>query len=36
VILFTIIGALGYVNSSGYAYTPEMDKLYSFADLMAT
>ncbi len=39
VLLFTIIGAIGYVDSGAYTtagYTSEMVKLYSFADLMAT
>lgn len=37
VILFSIIGALTYVNSYGDAYgSVEMGKLYTFADLMGT
>lgn len=37
VIVFCIIGGLGYINSSGYDnYGTGVAKLYSFADLMAT
>ncbi len=36
VLLFTIIGALGYANINEYGYSPDMNSLYSFADLMAT
>ncbi|MDE7099778.1 MAG: APC family permease, partial [Malacoplasma sp.] len=37
IILFSIIGGLGYVNSSGYSssYGSGVAQLYSFADLMA-
>ncbi|MDE5545594.1 MAG: APC family permease, partial [Malacoplasma sp.] len=37
IILFSIIGGLGYVNSSGYSdsYGTGVAQLYSFADLMA-
>ena len=38
VILFTLIGALGYIDVAGYgaSYGSGMAKLYSFADLMGT
>ena len=37
VIVFTLIGALGYIGSDSYSiYGKGMDRLYSFADLMAT
>ena len=37
VIVFCVIGGLGYINSSGYDdYGTGVAKLYSFADLMAT
>lgn len=38
VIVFTLIGALAYIDQTGYgdAYGAGMNKLYSFADLMGT
>lgn len=36
VLLFTLIGALAYVNSYGDSYGIGMGKLYTFADLMGT
>ena len=36
IIIFCIIGGLGYVNVGGYGYAESVNKLYSFADLMGT
>lgn len=36
VILFTLIGALAYIDGYGDWYKGGMDKLYTFADLMGT
>lgn len=36
-IIFSLIGALGYINTNGYNYGHDsLGKLYSFCDLMAT
>ncbi|RXY96941.1 APC family permease [Malacoplasma penetrans] len=35
VVVFTLIGALGYIDNYGVGYGAGMDKLYTFADLMA-
>lgn len=36
VVVFCVIGGLGYIDSYGSTYGTGVGKLYSFADLMAT